>query len=194
MTAHVDLLVLRKKIATDDCYEPWWLLADYADTSGLWRGRDKKFDHFEVKGKGIIIDALWGDGPSRYGFSSVRPVELVDYDYARNSIATTIEEFTGKYIVERTLVMNVLQNARGAGGGSLQALLLSEFTKLLRTIPVEDMESCRGTTVPMSAFLEALPSSCIIIPHIGMNIAYDIESLRRVCGHRSGIVPARYLE
>jgi hypothetical protein len=189
MTAHVDLLIARQKWGTI-LYEPWWFFADYTDTSGL----TKDDLRMRIKGKGVIIDALFGDGPDRYGFTSKRTVVLAKYDYGSDEVLVSEQEAVGKYIVETAAVTELFRQHREERGGSLEAFLLSDVVRLLQSIPAEDLDNCRENTVPMSGFLMALPPECLVIPHIGMNLAYEIKSVQKTCGNRSGILPARYLE
>ncbi len=198
MTATVDLLVLKKVLDADDVYEPEWLLAHYVDTAGLWKeGKDRELE-FQANGKGIIIDALFGDGPKRYGFNTTRPVVLVDYNYRRQETFSFVTRKNTKdhHVVIHTSLTECLQRVYGEGRNpSFRALSLLEFVTFLQTIPLTDMENCRDSTVPMNAFLVALKSEGrLLLPVIGMGLAYEFETVRAMCGFGSGIVNAPHIE
>ncbi len=188
MTASVDLVIARPKSGSTFCYEPWWIMSEYMNTHGL-KQRDGTL---EVRGKGVILDAVCGDGPERYNLLP-RPVLIAEYNYsARKPIIARGQEGS-RYVIENTLVMRVLHQENEGSGRPLFALPLVTFVALLRSIPAKDLSEAGGMTVPMSAFLRELPGECIVVPHVGVNLFWEIPPLLNVCGLTSSIVSVSHL-
>lgn len=195
MTATVDLFVLETVSGAEEVplYEPCWLFAEYADTSGLWKPNEKNELEFQVIGVGKIIDALFGDGPKRYGFTTHRQIVLVDYprNEKQKRTLSSNKKAKNQYLVVRSRVMDRIQALCEKGKHSMfYAFSLEEFIGLLQKIPEDEMlGKGRNRTKPMNAFLSALETKGrIVFPMIGFGLQRDFPILRKAACFRSAIV------
>lgn len=201
MSATIDLFVLNMVVGAEGVplYEPHWLFANYASTGGLWRDNtDGPGMHIEDTGVGMIIEALFGDGPQRYGFTTVRPVVLADYNYKKQKAFRFASRKypRNRHIVLRTKMMErVRLICEEKERHPFYAFSLEEFNGLIARIPRADMDKGANGTRPMNAFLADLdPRGQLILPIIGGGIVNQYDPLWHFCGYSSAIVSPRFLD
>jgi len=203
MTAIIDLLILKK---TDDdikvdLYEPEWVLIEYMDTSGTYK-HGKNGLEMDISGHGMLIDALFGDGPDRYELNNVYPIVLAEYHYSKEKAFnfSSRKYRNHRYLSLRTRTMeNILRVSQEKPkwcDHTLRALPLQEYLSFLEKIFNPDTFRVNRQFFPMTAFLKALnlnSSERIVVPLIGAGLRRDFELLYNICGHTGAILDPRYI-
>jgi hypothetical protein len=199
MTAIIDIVVVEPGygvLGEAGLFTPKWLLYQYTDTSGLWkRDRSRNFIR-DIKGVGVIIDALFGDGPTRYNLPT-SPVVLADFNYQKNKVINILETDSPeeKCLVQRTDFMEKLiqfQKKESDKNWNPYAIPLKDFLELTKKIPLNDMGDKSNYVASINAFLSALePGGQRIIPLMGGGLYFDFPEISDACGHRTSIVGLR---
>ncbi len=200
MTATVDLLVLRLVRGAEEVpiYEPSWLFVSYADTSGLWKPYDAP-EEFRNHAKGQIIDAMFGDGPKRYGLKSARPVSLVEYQYGKQTRLipdTETKDGVYHYVTRCDLTDYLQMKYKNKHDSVFQAFSLTDFAPFVaEVIRTTDSQYENEQTKGMNGYLQTLaPERHLLLPIIGQGLHQLSDLIYSVCGFRGGILDARLLD